>query len=75
MMEVPKLTTFLEKTVFNTEGIKYMGSKLKLLPYIFEVINSLNVKTILDGFSGTTRVSQMLYDKGSTNRTGCASLY
>ena len=41
-----------------TEGIKYSGSKLKLLPYILSVVHSLPVKQIFDGFSGTTRVSQ-----------------
>lgn len=42
----------------NTEGIKYIGSKLKLLPYILEDIRGLKIKTVLDGFSGSTRVSQ-----------------
>ena len=41
-----------------TEGIKYSGSKLKLLPYILSIAHSLPVKQIFDGFSGTTRVSQ-----------------
>ena len=41
-----------------TEGIKYSGSKLKLLPYILSVAHSLPVKRVFDGFSGTTRVSQ-----------------
>lgn len=48
-----------------TEGIKYAGSKLKLLPYIMRVIESLpDVHTVLDGFSGTTRVSQMFAQLG-----------
>lgn len=47
-------------THFKTEGIKYSGSKLKLLPYILSVIDSLPVRHVLDGFSGTTRVSQAL---------------
>jgi adenine-specific DNA-methyltransferase len=42
----------------KTEGIKYAGSKLKLIPHIVNLINDLEVKNILDGFSGTTRVSQ-----------------
>ena len=43
----------------KTEGIKYAGSKLKLLPYIFEMVCQLeDVVTVLDGFSGSTRVSQ-----------------
>lgn len=43
----------------RTEGIKYAGSKLKLLPYIGQVIaGKKDVRTVFDGFSGTTRVSQ-----------------
>lgn len=41
-----------------TQGIKYAGSKLKLLPHIANIIEPLNVQTIFDGFSGTTRVGQ-----------------
>ena len=47
-----------------TEGVKYVGSKLKLLPYILRLIKKLDAKTILDGFSGTTRVSQALAKSG-----------
>ena len=51
-----------------TEGIKYSGSKLKLLPYILSVIKSLPanppIKKVFDGFSGTTRVSQALAKSG-----------
>jgi adenine-specific DNA-methyltransferase len=42
----------------KTQGIKYAGSKLKILPYIFDIVAELDVKNILDGFSGSTRVSQ-----------------
>lgn len=48
----------------KTEGIKYAGSKLKIIPYILGAIDGLEVKTILDGFSGTTRVSQALAQAG-----------
>lgn len=44
----------------QTEGIKYAGSKLKLLPHILQLVNKVSPKTVLDGFAGTTRVSQML---------------
>ena len=47
-------------TQIMTEGVKYSGSKLKLLPYILSIIDSLPVKRVFDGFSGTTRVSQAL---------------
>ena len=49
-----------------TEGIKYTGSKLKLIPHILELANKVNAKTILDGFSGTTRVSQVFAKLGYT---------
>ena len=41
-----------------TEGIKYAGSKLKLIPYILQLTKKVDARTVLDGFSGTTRVSQ-----------------
>lgn len=50
--------------IYKTQGIKYTGSKLKLLPFILDSIKDLNVKTVLDGFSGTTRVSQALAQSG-----------
>ena len=48
----------------ETEGIKYTGSKLKLLPYILELISQTEAKSVLDGFSGSTRVSQALAKSG-----------
>lgn len=50
----------------KTEGIKYAGSKLKLLPYILEIVDEVSPHTVLDGFSGTTRVSQALAQRGYT---------
>lgn len=41
-----------------TEGIKYAGSKLKLIPHILRLARKVGGKTVLDGFAGTTRVSQ-----------------
>lgn len=48
----------------STEGIKYAGSKLKLIPHILNLIQSRNVSCVLDGFAGTTRVSQALAKSG-----------
>lgn len=48
----------------ETEGIKYIGSKLKLLPYILQLISEVSPRTVLDGFSGTTRVAQALAQLG-----------
>ena len=50
----------------DTQGIKYTGSKREILPVLLELIKPLNVKTVLDGFSGTTRVSQALKQSGYT---------
>lgn len=43
-----------------TEGVKYVGSKLKLIPHILRLVRKVGAETVLDGFSGTTRVSQAL---------------
>ena len=49
----------------STYGIKYAGSKLKLIPHITTILSELkDVKTVLDGFSGTTRVSQAFAQLG-----------
>ncbi len=50
----------------KTEGIKYAGSKNKLIPLILNLIKPLKVQTVLDGFAGTTRVSQALKKSGYT---------
>jgi len=48
----------------TTEGIKYAGSKLKLLPYILRLVHKVKPVRVLDGFSGTTRVAQALARSG-----------
>jgi len=48
----------------QTEGIKYAGSKLKLLPHILHLAQKVNPQTVFDGFAGTTRVSQALAQSG-----------
>ncbi len=48
----------------ETEGIKYAGSKLKLVPHILQLANQVDAQTVLDGFSGTTRVSQAFAKSG-----------
>lgn len=50
----------------ETQGIKYTGSKREILPVLLELIKPLKVKTVLDGFSGTTRVSQAFKQAGYT---------
>jgi adenine-specific DNA-methyltransferase len=50
----------------NTQGVKYIGSKSSLVPYIIQVIEKHipSAKTALDVFTGTTRVAQALRTKG-----------
>ena len=47
-----------------TQGIKYAGSKLKLLPHILQLARKVAPATVLDGFAGTTRVSQAFAQTG-----------
>lgn len=65
-MSVQTLNLFANLVVDapQTEGIKYAGSKLKLLPYILQLVRKVKSHTVLDGFSGTTRVSQALAQYG-----------
>lgn len=48
----------------KTEGIKYAGSKLKLLPHILMLASQVEAKSVFDGFAGTTRVSQAFAQSG-----------
>jgi adenine-specific DNA-methyltransferase len=59
-----QLPLFEDYVTPETEGIKYAGSKLKLLPYIVKLVNEVQPHTVLDGFSGTTRVAQALAKLG-----------
>lgn len=64
MME--QLSLFGESIVDapSTEGVKYAGSKLKLIPPILQLAKKVDAKTVLDGFAGTTRVSQAFAKAG-----------
>lgn len=64
-MEIPK-----------TEGVKYAGSKLKILPFICQTIKNLpDVNTVLDGFSGSTRVSQAFATLGYSTSSNDISVW
>lgn len=55
--------------MIKTEGFRYAGSKNKIIPHIISIIENYipeNLSLILDGFSGTTRVSQALKYKKYT---------
>lgn len=47
-----------------TEGVKYAGSKLRLLGPILRLVGKVHARTVFDGFAGTTRVSQALAQLG-----------
>jgi adenine-specific DNA-methyltransferase len=51
------------------------GSKLNFLPYILPLVADLNVKTVLDGFSGSTRVSQAFAKMGLTTTANDISVW
>jgi adenine-specific DNA-methyltransferase len=51
-------------TALKTEGIKYAGSKLKLIPHILRLAEKTGASSCFDGFSGTTRVSQAFAQTG-----------
>ena len=53
-------------TKIETKGVRYLGSKNKLVPLITEVIEGLDLeeKTLIDVFTGTTRVAQAFKSLG-----------
>ncbi|MFZ1572673.1 MAG: DNA adenine methylase [Chlorobiota bacterium] len=59
----------------KTEGIKYAGSKLKILPHIFNIISQIEVENVLDGFSGSTRVSQAFAKAGFNTTSSDISVW
>ncbi len=46
--------------------LRFMGSKQRLLPWIFEVLQSLDFETALDAFSGSGAVAYLLKAMGRT---------
>lgn len=52
------------RPAISTEGIKYAGSKLKLLPQIISLAEQVSATSVLDPFAGTTRVSQAFAQSG-----------
>ncbi len=60
----------------KTEGIKYAGSKLKIIPSIVRIVSELGgIRDVLDGFSGTTRVSQALAQLGYNTTANDVSVW
>ena len=59
----PMLIKGLNEDV-RTQGIKYAGSKLRILPHLLRMVRELPVRTVFDAFSGTTRASQAFAKTG-----------
>ena len=59
----------------ETEGIRYTGSKKEIIPNILDLIKDLDIKTTLDGFSGTTRVAQAFKKSGYDVDSNDLSVY
>jgi DNA adenine methylase/adenine-specific DNA-methyltransferase len=57
------LDTMPAKAV-NYPELRYMGSKARLLPWIFETLNMLDFESALDPFSGTGCVSYLMKAMG-----------
>jgi adenine-specific DNA-methyltransferase len=49
-----------------TQGIKYAGAKTKLIPQILKLAKTVDACSVLDAFSGSTRVSQAFAKAGYT---------
>jgi adenine-specific DNA-methyltransferase len=48
----------------DTNGVKYIGSKRTLIPYILDAVKDIQPKTVIDVFTGTTRVAQAFRKSG-----------
>jgi adenine-specific DNA-methyltransferase len=51
-------------TKIKTEGVRYTGSKKEIVSKIIDIADKLEVKKVLDGFAGTTRVAQAFKRSG-----------
>jgi len=59
-----RLTSEMPARVAGYPQLRFMGSKFRLLPWMFEVFAQLEFDTVLDAFSGSGCVSYMLKAMG-----------
>lgn len=64
-----------ESPLYQTEGIRYSGSKRTIIPFIHSVIKDLPIRTVLDGFSGSTRVGQFFKKAGLSVQSNDLATY
>lgn len=57
------------------ESIRYSGSKDKILPKIDQILQDIPIKTVLDGFSGSVRVSQYFKHKEYLTTSNDMAIY
>lgn len=77
-MEFNQFNLYMDQSLFipQTEGIKYAGSKLKIIPYIVQTISGMSgINSVLDGFTGTTRVAQAFAQLGFETTTNDVSIW
>lgn len=58
------LAQYGKKILENFPGTRYMGSKYRVLPFIWESIKDLHYDSVLDAFSGSGCVSYMFKQQG-----------
>jgi len=56
----------IEEKVESFPYLRYMGSKHKLTPWIYEIIKDLDFNSALDGFSGSGVISYLFKSMGKT---------
>jgi len=62
VVENGQLNLFPDERSFP--GTKYMGSKARILSFIWESVKEFNIKSVLDAFSGSGVVSYLFKTKG-----------
>ena len=60
MRRNPICTAETNAGIPDTQGVKFAGSKRQLLGHILKLVKQTGAKSVLDGFAGSTRVSQAL---------------
>jgi DNA adenine methylase len=63
-IESKKKSSSIDELLENFPGTRYMGSKYKILPFLWDSIKDFEFNTALDAFSGSGCVSYMLKQKG-----------
>jgi len=59
-----RLTLTGSKLLENFPGTRYMGSKFRILPFIWQYVEDLPFNTVLDAFSGSSCVSYLFKQHG-----------